>query len=150
VHTLCETAGRGGNLLLNVSPMADGALPPLQTERLDAIAAWMAAYGESLVDAAPGLAAWQHYGPSTRRGDTLYLHLVQRPYESVTVRGLHVRRVRAVRELRNGLALAFRPRLAIADQLFNPDPIGDLVIEVPDALLDPLCTVLALDLEPPR
>ncbi len=27
VHALCETAGRGGNLLLNVSPRGDGALP---------------------------------------------------------------------------------------------------------------------------
>ena len=148
VHTLCETAGRGGNLLLNVSPMGDGALPPEQCQRLDAITAWMAAYGESIVDTAPGLAAWQHYGPSTRRGDTVYLHLVQRPYESVTVRGLHVRRVRAVRELRSGTPLAHRPRLTIADQLFNADPSGDLVIDVPQTLLDPLCTVLAVDLEP--
>ena len=37
VHALCETAGRGGNLLLNVSPRGDGALPPEQIERLDAV-----------------------------------------------------------------------------------------------------------------
>ena len=38
VHTLCEVAGKGGNLLLNVSPMGDGALPPEQIERLEEIA----------------------------------------------------------------------------------------------------------------
>src|SRR5262249_33957448 len=32
VHALCEIAGRGGNLLLDVSPMGDGALPPEQVE----------------------------------------------------------------------------------------------------------------------
>ena len=37
VHALCETAGRGGNLLLNVSPRGDGALPAEQIERLDAV-----------------------------------------------------------------------------------------------------------------
>ncbi len=43
VHALCETAGRGGNLLLNVSPRGDGSLPPEQIERLDTVAQWMAA-----------------------------------------------------------------------------------------------------------
>ena len=79
VHTLCEVAGRGGNLLLNVSPMGDGSLPPEQAERLDAIARWMDAYGESIHDTEPGLAPWQFYGPSTRRGDRIYLHLLSRP-----------------------------------------------------------------------
>ena len=40
VHTLCEVAGRGGNLLLNVSPTGDGSLPPAHVERLDAIS-WL-------------------------------------------------------------------------------------------------------------
>ena len=31
VHTLCEVAGKGGNLLLNVSPMGDGQLPAEQS-----------------------------------------------------------------------------------------------------------------------
>ena len=54
VHALCEVAGRGGNLLLNVSPTADGSLPPEQTERLDAVADWMAAYGASHPRHRPG------------------------------------------------------------------------------------------------
>ncbi|HXQ23192.1 MAG TPA: alpha-L-fucosidase [Candidatus Acidoferrales bacterium] len=44
IHALCEVRGKGGNLLLNVSPMADGTLPPEQLERLEVIAAWMAAH----------------------------------------------------------------------------------------------------------
>ena len=39
VHTLCEVVGRGGNLLLNVSPMGDGSLPPEQVERLEHVGA---------------------------------------------------------------------------------------------------------------
>lgn len=33
VHTLCEIAGRGGNFLLNVAPMADGRIQPELLER---------------------------------------------------------------------------------------------------------------------
>jgi len=146
VHTLCEVAGRGGNLLLNVSPMGNGQLPNEQIERLDAISTWMDAYGASIHDTTAGLEPWQFYGPSTRRGDRLYLHLLQRPYDTVTVRGLPIRRVRAARELRTGTALAVRTRCSVADQLFNADPNGELIVTVPEALLDPLATVIEVEL----
>jgi alpha-L-fucosidase len=147
VHTLCEVAGRGGNLLLNVSPMGDGRLPPEQIERLDAISTWMTAYGVSIHDTAPGLEPWQFYGPSTRAGARIFLHLLQRPYDTVAVRGLPIRHVRAVRELRTGTSLAFRTRCAVADQLFNSDPNGELIITVPEVLVDPLATVLEVELD---
>ena len=103
VDTLCEVAGRGGNLLLNVSPSADGALPPEQVERLEAIAAWMDRNGEAIHGTTPGLEPWQWYGPSTRKGDLIFCHLLQRPYETVTVRGLPIRHVQGVRAVGTGL-----------------------------------------------
>jgi alpha-L-fucosidase len=142
VHTLCEVAGRGGNLLLNVSPMGDGQLPEEQIARLDAIADWMAAYGASIHDTEPGLAPWQFYGPSTRAGERVYVHLLQRPYDTVTVRGVPIRHVRAVRELRSGAPLPYRTRCSVADQLFNSDPNGELIITVPEEVIDTLATVL--------
>jgi alpha-L-fucosidase len=146
VHALCEVAGKGGNLLLNVGPMGDGHLPAEVIERLDGVAAWMAAHRESILGTAPGLAPWQWYGPSTRRGERVYLHLLMRPYETVAVRGVPVRRVRAVRALAGGAELRWTSRCAVADTLFNPDPLGELVIEVPEAALDPYATVIAVDL----
>jgi alpha-L-fucosidase len=148
VHALCEVAGRGGNLLLNVSPVGDGSLPPEQAERLDAIASWIASYGESIHDTEPGLAPWQFYGPSTRRGDRLYLHLLSRPYDTVAVRGIPIRRVRAVTELRTGTVLDASGRCPVVDQLFNSDPTGELTIRVPESVLDPLATTLAVDVDP--
>jgi alpha-L-fucosidase len=148
IHTLCEVASRGGNLLLNVSPTGDGLLPPEQVERLEAIAAWMAAHGESIAGTRPGLDAWQFYGPSTRRGDRLYLHLLMKPYETVTARGLPIKRVRAVRVLGSGTPLGFTTRCAILDQLLNADPLGEVTITVPQALVDPYATVIAVDVAP--
>ncbi|MGH9025503.1 MAG: alpha-L-fucosidase, partial [Acidimicrobiia bacterium] len=90
IHTLCETVGKGGNLLLNVSPTGTGALPPEQTERLQVIADWMADHRDAAVDTDAGLDAWQFYGPTTRRGARVYLHMLWRPYDEVTVRGVPV------------------------------------------------------------
>jgi alpha-L-fucosidase len=149
VHALCEVAGRGGNFLLNVSPMADGALPPEQISRLDALAQWMGAHAAAIHDTHAGLEPWQFYGPSTRAGDKVYLFLLMRPYESVSVRGLPIRRVRSVRVLGGGRALAYRGRATVADMLGNPDPIGELSIRVPEDALDPLATVLELEITPP-
>ena len=107
VQTLCEVAGRGGNLLLNVGPMGDGRLPPEIAERLAAIEPWMARNGESIIGTTPGLEPWQCYGSSTKRGDTVYVHLLMRPYDTVTVRGVRIKKLRSVRALSTGAALEF-------------------------------------------
>jgi len=148
IHTLCEVAGRGGNLLLNVGPMGDGALPPELTERLAAVERWTSRNGESIGGTVPALEPWQFYGPSTRRGDRLYLHLLMRPYDTVTVRGVRIKKVRAARALGSGVELPSHTRASIIDTLYNPDPRGELTIEVPESALDPDATVIAVDFEP--
>jgi alpha-L-fucosidase len=128
--------------------MGDGRVPPEIAERLEVVARWMDAHRDAIVGTEPGLAPWQFYGPSTRRGDTIYLHLLMRPYDAVTVRGVPVRRVRRVRALASGRELAWSARSAIIDTLFNADPPGELRIEVPEAVLDDAATVVAVEIEP--
>ena len=144
VHTLCEVVGKGGNLLLNVSPRGDGTLPPEQVERLEHIGRWIARNGESVLGVEPGLEPWQHYGPSTRRGNRVYVHLLSRPYETVTVRGVRVRGIERVTELASGTPLDFTTRTGILES-FMDDPDGEVTITVPEALLDEDATVLAID-----
>jgi alpha-L-fucosidase len=145
IHTLCEVAGKGGNLLLNVSPMGDGALPPEHRERLDAIGNWYERNGEAIAGTRPGVEPWQFYGPSTRRGNRIYLLSVMKPYESVSVRGVRVRRIEKVQALASGTALNFRRRISAGDMLFNSDPIGELVIATPLDVIDDYATVIAID-----
>ncbi|MFQ3596352.1 MAG: alpha-L-fucosidase, partial [Sphingomonadaceae bacterium] len=59
LHTLAETAARGGNLLLNIGPDGDGHVPSPQGERLEAIGGWMARNGDAILGTRAGLAAWQ-------------------------------------------------------------------------------------------
>jgi alpha-L-fucosidase len=74
-----------------------------------------------------------------------------RPYESVTVRGVHIKRVKAARSLSTGENLHFTTRCSIPDRLLNSDPIGELTIEVPEAAVDSYATVIAVQFteEPP-
>jgi alpha-L-fucosidase len=144
VHTLCEVVGRGGNLLLNVSPMGDGSLPTEQVERLQHVGSWVERHREAVIGVEAGLEAWQHYGPSTRRGTRTYVHLLARPYESVTVRGVKVKRIERVIELSSGTELEFTTRTGIIEG-FGPDPDGEVTITVPESLVDDDATVLAID-----
>ncbi|MBD2104001.1 alpha-L-fucosidase [Leptolyngbya sp. FACHB-261] len=146
IHTLCEAAAKGGNLLLNVSPMGNGQIQPELLERLETVQTWMALHHESILGTQPGLEPWQFYGPSTRKGKRVYLHLLLKPYDSVTVRGVPIRRVKGVQLLSNRKPLSYTSRCAILDS-FSRDPLGELVIALSETDLDPHATVLAIDFE---
>ena len=148
IHTLCEVAGKGGNLLLNVSPMGDGKIQPELLERLAVMETWMAGNCESIIGTQPGLEPWQFYGPSTRKGNRIYLHLLMKPYETISVRGMPIKRVQAVQILASSRALDYTTRCSIVDSLFNPNPLGELTIQIPETSVDPYATVIAIDLAP--
>jgi alpha-L-fucosidase len=46
--TLVDTVSRGGNLLLNIGPTADGRIPVVMQERLAFLGAWLARNGEAI------------------------------------------------------------------------------------------------------
>jgi alpha-L-fucosidase len=148
INTLSEVATKGGRLLLNVGPRGDGSLAEEQAERLEAIAEWMARSGESIVGTQPGLEPWQFYGPSTRRENRVYLHLLARPYDTISVRGVHLRKIRAASVLASGEQLRIHRRGVVTEMMFNQDPVGELIIDVPENAIAPLQTVIALDFEP--
>lgn len=145
IHTLCEVAGMGGNLLLNVSPMGDGQIQPELLDRLAVIESWIARNGESIIGTTPGLKPWQFYGPSSRKGLRFYLHLLMKPYETISVRGVPIKRVQSVSVLADGTELNYTKRCAIVDALSHPDPIGELTIQVPESVIDSNATVIAID-----
>lgn len=148
IHTLCEVAGKGGKLLLNVSPQGDGQIQPQLCNLLTEIESWMAKYAESIIDTEPGLEPWQFYGPSTRSGDRIYLHLLMKPYETITVRGVPIKRVKKVWLLGADAILDYSTRCKITDSLFNSNPLGELTIQVPESMINPYATVIAVDFEP--
>jgi alpha-L-fucosidase len=97
IETLVRCAGGDGNLLFNVGPMPDGRIEPRQVERLKEMGEWLARNGESIYGTRGGPWKPTRIWASTRKGNTVYLHVLHwngdsielpvlpRKIESVTV-----------------------------------------------------------------
>ena len=77
VHLLVRAASKGANLLLNIGPQANGALPAPALERLKGLGEWMSQYSYT-VDGC-GVTGIPEYpwGVSTGNGSSIYLHILQ-------------------------------------------------------------------------
>ncbi len=138
IRMLVDIASKGGNLLLNVGPTAEGLIPEPSVERLEAIGEWMDVNSESIygTDASPFFKL--PWGRCTSResqvGTTLYLHVFDWPEDNLL-------RVPGVKTRIKKVFL-----LADSDQKtpFRFEQ-GDLLIELPDAMPDPINTVIVVE-----
>lgn len=135
IATLAEVVSKGGNLLLNVGPMAEGEVASEFASRLRVMGNWLARNGESIYSAGPGLPPGAYYGPSTGTGDAIYLHMLGYPTDGVIrVRGLG-RRATNVTVLATNEPLEFDQHGGVLEQ-------GLLRIALPRACRDSLNTVI--------
>ena len=93
IRNLVDIVSKGGNYLLNIGPDAEGAIPEPSVERLDAMGAWMDVYGESIYGTEPGPIQGLDWCRTTRKGDTVYLHVIDwRANGRLVLTGLDVQR----------------------------------------------------------
>lgn len=76
IRYLVGAAGRGANLLLNIGPQPSGELPEAARTRLAEMGKWMRQYGETVYNTRRGDFKPQPWGASTRRGDSLFVHIM--------------------------------------------------------------------------
>jgi alpha-L-fucosidase len=96
VHELIDVVSRGGNLLLNVGPTADGRIPVIMQQRLRDIGAWMGINGEAIYGTRPWEGASELVTGAeapenvrfTRKDGDLYLHFLEWPQGEVRLEGM--------------------------------------------------------------
>ncbi len=93
VHLLVRAAGKNANLLLNIGPQPNGELPAMALQRLGEIGRWMSVYGRTVQGTRGGDVPPHGWGVSTRRGNTLYIHILDLEDTSLylPLRGLKVK-----------------------------------------------------------
>jgi len=133
LDTLVACAGGDGNLLFNVGPMPDGRIEARQIERLKEMGAWLARNGESIYGTRGG--PWKPGKglASTRKGKTVYVHIL-RPEQNRLVLPELPRQVKSATLLGGG-----------AVSIGHSE--GKLTLDLGQAALDPIDTVVRLELE---
>lgn len=76
VRLLVRSAGKGANLLMNIGPQPNGELPAAALERLKGMGEWLSTYGETVYGTTAGDVMTAEWGTTTRRGNTLYVHIL--------------------------------------------------------------------------
>jgi alpha-L-fucosidase len=133
VQLLVKAAGYDANLLLNVGPMPNGKIQPEFVARLKEVGAWTSRYGESIYGTRGGPIPARSWGVTTRKGDRVYVHVLDWPDAPLALPKLD-KAVRAASYLKDGSKATFKD-------------LGDsVVLTLADAARDPIDTVVALDL----
>jgi alpha-L-fucosidase len=85
LHLLIRTAGTGANLLLNVGPMPNGQIQPECVERLQKMGDWLKQYGYTIYGTQQGIVSPQPWGVSTSKGETQYIHVLDKNMTTLTI-----------------------------------------------------------------
>ena len=93
IYLLVDIVSKNGNLLLDVGPEADGTIPKIQMDRLQALGAWLKQNGEAIYGTQPWTRAEGKTQDVdirfTRKGAAVYAVLMGKPGgESVTLKDL--------------------------------------------------------------
>ncbi len=108
IKMLVVCASGDGNLALNTNPMPDGPMEPRQVESFKEIGRWMKQYGESIYETRGGpfiapdadvrkfgsarhkfnLPGGRWWGGSTHKGNTVYLHVLRWPSDTIVLPGI--------------------------------------------------------------
>ncbi|NQT24410.1 alpha-L-fucosidase [candidate division KSB1 bacterium] len=140
LRKLADIASKGGNFLLNVGPKPDGTFPQESIDRLAAIGDWMDVNGESIYGTKASPFKYLEWGRCTQKsvwsGTRLYLHVFNWPMDGKLV-------IPGIYNKADNAHLLGDPETAL-DVTRQEDA---LIISMPDAALDPINTVVVLDVK---
>jgi alpha-L-fucosidase len=137
IRNLIDIVSKGGNYLLNVGPTADGLIPEPSVERLAEIGDWMETNSESILATGPSPFGKLEWGRATQKGNRLYLHVFDWPTGDLKTPLLS-----------NKVEKAYF--LADPSRSLNTASEGEMMtIQLPGKAIDPIATVIVLELDSP-
>lgn len=107
IQTLAQTAGGGGNLLLNVAPMFDGRMEQRQIKRLKEIGDWLKINGESIYGTKGGPIKPTNWMSCTHKENKIFLHLFKWP-DKLTLPEFINYNIQSVLILNTGQVLSYK------------------------------------------
>ena len=107
IQTLAQTAGGGGNLLLNVAPMFDGRIEQRQIKRLAEIGDWLKINGESIYGTKGGPFKPANWMASTYKENKIYIHLFKWLEEKLILPEFPGYKIQSVSILNSGQELSY-------------------------------------------
>lgn len=89
IHELIDIVSRGGNLLLNVGPTADGRIPVIMQERLEDIGAWLTINADAIYEsrAFPKGRSGNEQVRFTQKDNSIYAICMEWPGKYLTLDG---------------------------------------------------------------
>jgi alpha-L-fucosidase len=144
IKIFSECLSKGGNLLLDIGPKADGTIPAEETDVLKALGRWTKKHSEAIFGTEAGLPAGCFYGPSTLKNDStiLYLFISGDPHGQVMLEGVK-NKINRIYVVGNGTKLTWKEYL----KPYWSSNAGLVYIDVPAAVLDEYMTILAVVLD---
>ena len=140
IQMLVDIASKGGNLLLNVGPTAEGLIPDSSVVRLNQIGIWMQQNSESIYGTSASPFFKLPWGRCTQKevdGNTLlYLHVFNWPKDEDL-------RVPGVNAKIKDVYLLSKPKQKFAWKFEG----GDLLIRTPSVIFDPINTVIVVKIK---
>ena len=146
LKTFVDCLSMGGNLLLDIGPRADGTIPEEEVAVLKELGRWTKKHKEAVYGTRAGIPAGCVHGYTTLNpdGDILYVYLPYKPIGPLEIKGI-VNKVQRVWVVGSGQMLNFK----VYNKVYWNEVPGLLEIDIPEQVLDPAITVIAVLLDGP-
>ena len=144
IRILVDVINKGGNLLLDIGPKADGSIPEEQVNILKELGRWTNKHAEAIYGSRAGIPYEHYYGPTTlnQKGDILYLFVPHKPNGPLVLKGIK-NKINRIWVVGNGTKLSWDVKMK---QYWSSVP-GIIYVDVPEKVLDEQVTVIAVLLD---